>query len=806
MARRRGQDLVATQSPSLVSQFNDNRSTSVIELVQYWGAISTVDNAVITTIDSAGFDVQYTVKGEDRSKHDIRIQFDHVVGSLAEAKGKLDVMSAEAHKALSVKFDKSYVSPGQKKAEDYHLPKPYIVGGMFAMWFMMLTLALADDVFLPAQLIEFRDIISVEVFHRILMAVAIIHGIETVVAFGLCLMSQICGNGSAAVKGDLKFKFKSQALMRAHVQEVVETSVSMAMLKRSLKNNGNAQALFDNGTIANLPSTLTEGSNLIATTLKNKVQSESLEVSGTASPLMTVDDSASSAGALASTSTAGIAPSPSSPTDSGKCLEGSLGSCKVKQSEEPEDDDVLSSVQSESTSLMSSAVVVAAVMRAFNDSLTLMEKFAHIVAPSIQLSANITILSPFQPTTSLSSQKSSFLKKPRGQQPILASSKSRKPDTVGVKPIPNSSDVQTESRPRTASPSALPKSQPSVKIVYNTRNLATRRGPLKEPGKSSEPNVSNGQSPQSSVNPAERAIPERENQHFVNTTSMIQSNTSTSLAGSQAANTQPKQSTKKVSKTPVPIHISKTDQLPPPTLGVETTNTLPTWRDSDPSPMSAVPESPISAAVLTHGRGNLEYIMKALQNHAFAWPFLEFKRGTPRYLTESSEPFSGSDANGNADGDEMAVDEGDDLLMTEESDDSPLTYDGSGPLSLLSMAAKLKRGVYLSPVTFRYDFELMLGQMREHVCGMTDARSGTLVGALKLASDRLQTYFMNEWAHFFPELLDRKSRRKSGPNPNNSAPASRQSQGGGDDNIGSKRGSQDGSGSSLSKRRRKEHS
>ncbi|KAI8617403.1 hypothetical protein BC830DRAFT_112826 [Chytriomyces sp. MP71] len=96
---------------------------------------------------------------------------------------------------------------------------------------------------------------------------------------------------------------------------------------------------------------------------------------------------------------------------------------------------------------------------------------------------------------------------------------------------------------------------------------------------------------------------------------------------------------------------------------------------------------------------------------------------------------------------------------------APFLETARAPLAfhLGAMLERLNGGGYESALAFRRDFDGMVGLLRDRVA----ARKGGAVGVEAKEVDfdascvlKLETYFGNEWAHFFPEFL---ARRRKGP-------------------------------------------
>ncbi|KAJ1568628.1 hypothetical protein HK405_015830 [Cladochytrium tenue] len=181
-------DPVAAQSFALCTELNSSPDIA-LAYVRYWGSMSSAVRARVAAVDSAGFDVQYFIAGDD--ERDIRIQLKTKAGSVEEAKEVLASMAAEAKKQLNLDIDRTYRSPGSKSPPDVHFPKPWIIGATLGAWFAVLMLTYADPSVLPADVIRFRELASKELLERVLTGWSILHGIEAAVSIVLCAYARM---------------------------------------------------------------------------------------------------------------------------------------------------------------------------------------------------------------------------------------------------------------------------------------------------------------------------------------------------------------------------------------------------------------------------------------------------------------------------------------------------------------------------------------------------------------------------------------------------------------------------------------
>ncbi|KAJ3382501.1 hypothetical protein HDU84_004251 [Entophlyctis sp. JEL0112] len=189
---KRSADPVAAASDDLAKELNTAYPDAVIDYIQHFGHIPDVFKGRVIAVDSAGFDCLYTIHGQPK-RRELRILFDRVAETIDEAKDMLKAMAKEAHVVLHQNVDKTYVSPNAKKYKDWTAPKPRPAAVLSVVWVVALAGALVDDDLLPhSSLVVARQHAGgMFVMEKVLIAIIVMHAVETLVAIGLCLYARV---------------------------------------------------------------------------------------------------------------------------------------------------------------------------------------------------------------------------------------------------------------------------------------------------------------------------------------------------------------------------------------------------------------------------------------------------------------------------------------------------------------------------------------------------------------------------------------------------------------------------------------
>ncbi|KAJ3413907.1 hypothetical protein HDV05_007349 [Chytridiales sp. JEL 0842] len=196
-------------------------------------------------------------------------------------------------------------------------------------------------------------------------------------------------------------------------------------------------------------------------------------------------------------------------------------------------------------------------------------------------------------------------------------------------------------------------------------------------------------------------------------------------------------------------------------------------------PLVPPPPPPSGTVMPKHHFQNLNYIMNALQQHQSAWCFLspsdELSSPLHPSTTTSSKPTPHPLETTSSSSDSE----------TSDSDDPSLLKSliSTCPMSLSTLSHRLLTHRYPTPQHFKSDFESMLTLTKLHVARQVALRAveggkeededeeeekwegwvgkESVEGRVWVAAERLGKYFLNEWCHFFPELLERGGRRRA---------------------------------------------
>ncbi|KAJ3191910.1 hypothetical protein HK101_007303 [Irineochytrium annulatum] len=190
--RRSRKDLVADASDEIVKAFNNDHPDAALHLVQYWGAIPGAESAKVLSVDDTGVDLLYQQTNSEGVKNqDLRVLFDKPLAGTKEATEKLIKMATEARKILGVDIDKTYKAVGRRKPVEYHLPKTWIMLGFTLLWSAILYLNFYPDDDLPPQAYFIKhDVIGgTGATRNVLIAITVIHLVESVVSLILCVLA-----------------------------------------------------------------------------------------------------------------------------------------------------------------------------------------------------------------------------------------------------------------------------------------------------------------------------------------------------------------------------------------------------------------------------------------------------------------------------------------------------------------------------------------------------------------------------------------------------------------------------------------
>ncbi|KAK5670250.1 hypothetical protein QVD99_003264 [Batrachochytrium dendrobatidis] len=142
-----------------------------------------------------GFSLCYNEIDADSGKMeriDMRIQYDKPVQSISQIKPKLKEMVHEATVALSMKPDKSYVSPGFESLKKKEFSVPSFMMWIYAavVWTILYSMAYIDKI--PSTLEFVRGILGGhQPCINLLFAIFVIHAVESLVILGLGVWAEL---------------------------------------------------------------------------------------------------------------------------------------------------------------------------------------------------------------------------------------------------------------------------------------------------------------------------------------------------------------------------------------------------------------------------------------------------------------------------------------------------------------------------------------------------------------------------------------------------------------------------------------